>query len=247
MGLILASAVIWEYWLPKAYADYIRYIGVSIEKENPNLCIFEPINDAVNYTKRGLYNQTINAVNSWSEKLEEKAPNGNWRFNITYYLAAEHKDKEVDDLPSCDVYIIYTQYLNNSSTLGQTGFDYSKSWHKLVFINIITDSKGFKLKIEPTDDDDIKAKLEYYDRQLDSNVIGQVIKHELGHALGLSHYVDNTLENKSWDLMKAQIDDKKFNPKIDITDDNIQALIQLYGEDGFGGNTVAKPDKYIVP
>lgn len=249
-AVFIALSLAMDQYIRDAYGDLIPYIGVSIEDKTPQLCIYEPPNTNVNFTDRHILNETLTVVGEWETALLAKAPKGNWHFDIKYYLATEHKDKEVDDSPSCNIYIIYTQYANRSQTLGETYYDYSKSWHKYSFVQIFTDRRDFNLKIINTGNTGnhtmINATIGMKERPLNTGIIGQIIKHEMGHVLGLDHYIDNTLENKSSDLMKPQMNDRIYDPTFEITENDINALIKLYGEDGFGGIATAKSDPYII-
>jgi len=227
-----------------ARGDYIPYIGVKLSEE-PLICVFEPLVKDVQFHERDLFYQTAKAIKNWEDKLNERSA-GNWDMKFRYYSTEEHADKEVDAFPDCNIYIVYTQYAEDSRRLGSTSFDYSKSWHKYAFIEIITDMRDIKSKVINKNDTNTNIVLTLNERQLNSDVIGQIITHELGHALGLEHYVDDTSENYGEDIMKANIDDTVYNEDIVITPADIEALIQLYGEDGFGGRDPLKQKQYDV-
>ena len=248
IGCIMV-AILSILWFNKAFGDYIPYIGVRVEDSSPMACIFEPANKKINFTSRDLLNTTKQSIQDWEDRLENKT-DGNWHIETKYFAYLEHRDKEAEDYPQCNIYIVYNQTFSGkyAGALGITSYDYSHSKHKYSFIQVTTSVNDLSIKLSPlTKNNNITISVtSLTSRQLDSRIIGQVIKHEFGHALGLDHYIATKGGIIRPDLMKTTMNERIFVPSFDITDNDLDAIIHLYGKDGFGGRQPIIPRNHFI-
>lgn len=64
-----------------------------------------------------------------------------------------------------------------------------------------------------------------------------IARHEIGHALGLGHSDDNG--NEPLDLMVPTLDFIGVNYDIHPSDLNLDAVLYIYGDDGFSGQNLS--------
>ena len=71
---------------------------------------------------------------------------------------------------------------------------------------------------------------------------------KLGHALGLEHQFIIVGAPPSNSIMQPFLDPKSLNADRFVTQDDVEAVIVLYGQDGFGGwNNPIKEHFIIIP
>jgi len=233
-----------------AYGDYTEYMKIRIESDKPNVCVFEAENPQVDFAKRGLYKKTVKWISEWSKQLEKEANGGNWDFTYEFIHNSTHFDKKPTDFPQCNVLIVFdAENLNPiESDLGMaqgyTSFDYRSSTHKFSFIDIFTFAPTNEINLGQLDftnmtknaDGSYEVKLGkemFTSEPISDEAIRIVIQHEFAHAMGLGHWSDTT-KNDFKSIMVPQFDVRaKGLENIKITLDDIKALIELYGEDGF--------------
>ena len=98
----------------------------------------------------------------------------------------------------------YGQHIDNVDALGYAQVDFSKSRHQWAYIMIYTEAveKGTKISLcigcDSKQEMDMTTKQEML--EMDSDAIKKVLIHELGHGLGIGHYVqdlrtDNNIES----------------------------------------------------
>jgi hypothetical protein len=147
----------------------------------------------------------IDALNTWISKLNEKAGNQDQVFSYT--LKDSLAKRETAD-------ITITLKKNTGTTLGSTSIWSSDGVIKKVGITIATQNAlGL-----PLDEGDVFT----------------IAAHEIGHALGLGHANDDG--NDPIDLMAPTFDFAgSNNVKVSPSDLDLNAVLYIYGLDGFGG------------
>jgi len=218
------------------YADYFRTMGVY-HKYNPQVCIMLP-----EEKPEEISTITNSAISEWEEKLLERG--GNWNFFVFEYDFIEHDKLTVDDYPRCTVFINYN-YNTKGDSVGRTGFDFSSSDRYYYWIEIDTHAEENVIQIHLGDS--MKSSTVgagVVAKELTQSDIYNIVLHEFGHGLGVEHYYVNTNcieeECDNSPIMYHQIDVFAETTKS-VTEKDIDILIRIYGEDGFGG---LKP-KYI--
>lgn len=235
-----------------AYADYTEWIGLRIPYTEPNVCIFEAENAKVDFKKRDLYNKTVKWIETgWIDRLNKYSGDDNWDMTFEFIPNATHYDKKIEDFPQCHVMIVFDaenfiKDENLANAQGYTTFDHSKSRHKWAFIDVFTWSPTNEINLGTLDFNNLKknpdgsfeiplGEVNFTYTKITDEAIRVVVQHEFGHALGLGHYVE-TLTNEYSSIMISSVDFKatdKTLKKFQIEEDDIKALITLYGKGGF--------------
>tara|TARA_R110002020_G_scaffold149756_4_gene326195 strand:- start:197 stop:985 length:789 start_codon:yes stop_codon:yes gene_type:complete len=226
--------VIWALFGLVAHADYFESLGLYL-KENPNVCIMEANPNYTEYHNE-IYDLTRSAINNWEYTLQQKT-GGDWTFPIYQYSFESHDNKTPRDFPNCDIFMTFEQFANGKA-LGTTSFDYSNSNHKYSYITTwINSFENHKITIIIGGENPSASK-KIEQKHLPLEAIYNIVLHEFGHALGLGHYQtldDNCKGNDCAErsIMFPSIDPFSSNIK-QITDEDIQMVVRLYGDDGFG-------------
>jgi hypothetical protein len=230
---VLCSVLIFGV-LGFAMGDYMDTLGLY-QTNNPVSCIMSPDPELEPMFYPYMYDITRSAIWEWEIKLNSQT-NGDWKFPIYEYPFHTHDKKTPNEFPECDIFITFDQ-LSGDSALGTTGFDFSKSSHKYAFITVYTQAYPPQ-KITISIGNDSSISMELVPKQLDLIDIRNIVSHEFGHGLGLGHYylhdpscvIQNCQERS---IMYHSLDIWKNMTKT-VQDEDIQMLVKIYGEDGFG-------------
>ena len=231
-----------------AYADSIETMGGGIHhKSNPLICIMEPIPELQERFHNELLLLAYDSSMLWQNNLKSYS-GGNWYMMMELIPYEDHFDKEVYDFPRCNIFIEfskdnYGQHIDNIDALGYAQVDFSKSRHQWAFVMIYTEAVEKETKISfcigcsKQQEDEQETKLEVKLLGMDSDAIKRVLIHELGHALGVGHYVqdlktDNNIESIMYPNFNP-FSNKNVIDELPFAD--LEVLRQVYGGDGFGG------------
>lgn len=205
LTLILASAIVWEYWVVPAYADEYFWYYEEPWKTEPIVCIGQPINKTLTYQLMSKY-KMIDAINDWEEKLNNYT--GTRNFNIKIFLPHTH-----EQLAKCNVNIIFVKTIDdNPDSITQ----------------LITAGKAYcETNLEK------RCQILLAEKWFKTGKPGNTLKHEFGHVLTLGHREGDSIEDKarvvtSFDIMIYQVGKYRV-----ITNADLDALIDIYGKDGW--------------
>ena len=231
-----------------AYAeDKMEYLGFQ-HSDNPNICIMEPEPELQERFHSEIFKTTVDAILVFQNDMQEYS-DGNWTMPIFYHEYETHMDKWTDDFPECNIFIEYREYNNgedgttNKKALGYTSFDFSKSWHKWSYIMVYLEASSSNPHVTlciGCEDKDITIELKREPLSVDT--ITRIVQHELGHGLGMGHYMIDQLNHlKIPSLMYPSMDPFEDN-NYEIQSIDKEMILYIYGDDGFGG----KSGKVIV-
>ena len=194
--------------IPFAYAyDYEEPLINGI----PTVCTVPPDDPLISeQIKKNYLRETKNAILEWQYKIQSiaKKPE-NWKIN---YL---------ENGKNCDIIIEFKRHYDETAIPDY--YDVLGSYYdgkiELYFQEFSTCGEQGETRC-------------YYDDVITSRAMSVTAKHEFGHALGLGHSEGRyDATGKAVSIMNAETD--RLNDSNQITDRDIQAIIRIYGNDGF--------------
>jgi len=237
------------------YGDQYRTLGIK-HATNPQICIFEPDSLYTNDVD-GVVQATQNAINLWKDGLRTlnneyyshihtnrdvtPVPKSNWYMPVVVIPLEYHKYKNASEFTICNILISFEYVNEESRSLGFTYIDFSKSKHKyahiVIFLRDIEVIRIFDWDYGSLEQKHIRTEINIVSFSLTS--IQNTVTHELGHSLGLGHYLitDAPVSNNPWvtrSVMYYAMDPHSEDIMIPKYVD-IKMLEVLYMEDGFGG------------
>ena len=235
--LILAiSIVIISSNFQAASAD-IFFPSTNVRVDGPNeYCIISPTDELVENKKTEWIELTENAVLDWEQNLKEVESENDeiWEMGVNVIL--ESNDE------SCDVLIEFKDKPSLSDTVA--GFF---SWPPGKIVIYYLQPKLCNTGLTCYDDETLKS----------NETIFAIIIHEIGHSIGLDHYVsDDNDTNKKWQtgtksppsVMIPTI--PRIASLLEITDIDIQKVREIYGVEGFyafSGGLIPNPQPEPTP
>ena len=188
----------------------------TVWDKEPIFCIIKPAN-MTQFEELGYSKyQLIKYVNLWKIKLNHYTDSKDWKYTTVFM----NKDSTTE---WCGVRIYFMDSGKKDGAIGVT--------------------ECYSLRKAP---EEVFCDITIFTKYLKNEFIGSTITHEVGHALGLGHRLaytpcDFAAVVTSFDIMMAQAG---RNQKI--TDDDLNALIQIYGEDGFKEPNNRSGDKFEI-
>ena len=218
------------------------------QDSRPSVCIFAPSTDTTDNWEL-LKVATLMGIYSWEIKMSKAYPDGDWGIKVHDVIPwEEHEHKAASDYKQCNIMINYEKEneLDNSSAVGTTSIKFNNSNHKYMFINIYLEHKtspsNSKIIIGEGSTGTFTVSLKKI--VLTPNLVRNVVLHEMGHALGLEHYVitsplrigENGIDRSS---MFWSINITNNEQTLEVKQPEILLLKEIYGEDGWLGSSPA--------
>ena len=242
-----------ELPIPPDFQYYYKTIGIKLNEIKPEVCFFEPEDEYVNerFWKDNWFGIGTDAINEWKYNLQQETGIiEGWTWNYKIFLVPQHAGKLASDplFKECNVFIVYEK-LGEGGVVGQAAPIYKNSFRGYTFITIWTQTTldgGTTIYLGDNFKESkiVKNPGEVID--ISSYNIGKIVQHEFGHALGLEHQYRTLAGNQSNSIMVENLDITKDNIDRFVTDNDIQAVILMYGDDGFGGWNNPIREKYII-
>lgn len=207
-GLYVPEAVAATYYSPQTNfaEDRVPAATYSWDKQNVRTCIYKDSDVPNSY-----YVWTKLAVQKWRQALREYTENEDqWSFTAKYV-------KTMGEVEACDVKVyIFASYKYFKDYPAQTGA-YTSAAQQDGDLDVRIYLSPFILH------GDGKTEID-----LPSHAFRNSAIHELGHAFGLGH-----MKSEKGYLMSPQFDFLEQKQEYPITTLELQALVKIYGKDGF--------------
>ena len=248
VSMVLIVSIVWLSCLYIANADMYKTLGVSHNRA-PLTCIFEP-DPKYTHDQSKIMEASETAINNWEVALNEYSPSGYWELRTIAVPFELHDKKTPDDFRVCNILISFEYMNSETSALGFTHIDFSKSWHKymhiVLYLNTYEDLNMPKITItfgESGSTIEVDASV----KEFPIETIQNIISHEFGHALGAGHYqlTSPPISNKPWidtSIMYYALDPSDTDLMIPKYVD-VKMIELIYGSDGFGGQVPLKPPR----
>lgn len=234
LASILITGSIGIFNFGNAFAEQYSYIDTENYRliSSPNICVYKFEDKTMPDAWSAIAPETSMAIASWGSKLSRYTGNEDaWIFHI---YSIPIKNKYSTDPRLCDIAISFLPKPFNDavdpfSALGVTEFVGEGMSNILIYYNSIDPSGQFyENKLPPLPE------------------LRATIEHELGHAFGLDHvelsqndftklgektFLASTIMGVEDSSVVFYTDDKV---RYEITDYDVRAVVNLYGNDGFG-------------
>jgi len=228
-----------------AFADTLFMTNEYKLAHDPTICILEPEDKNIPEIGKKLVKETENAIVDWEAKLKDTTRE-RYGWNLESKVI---KLNEINayDFSKCDIQIHFKDQPDNEeekfSTLGLTFLD-EKTYSPIVEIYYLQIDPGIEMQ-EIQEGRIIYYWYEYHPSYLNiprsTEQLAFIIRHEIGHAMGLGHYMVYDKSTKdSWDsgsvpppsVMIPEVPEYVMHAGISPLD--LKKMVSIYGYKGFG-------------
>lgn len=211
----------------------------------PNVCIFEPdyVSDTMIFgpITKSMISETKGALDQWENLLKgmERNRDDMSKWEIIYSIIPLHQQRSFDK-SKCSVLIQFLPVPNTKEALFKAlGTAENKDGPDNDFRLISVFYRKMDYCEDHRDEQYIYYKPCYINDVILSVQIGNTVRHEFGHALGLGHYYFDDIPDAHWNefgipypsimvMVGADIYEQQQIKQIDI--DKVR---EIYGENGF--------------
>ena len=218
-----------------AFSEQFYYFEDHKVMRNPVVCAFEFEDKELPIAEKQLLEETKNAVLEWKNKLTQfTGDEDSWKME--YKVFPKEKQHDFFAESDCDITIYFERdpLLVVEVFAGYTDiYPFGLSEILILYLQpIFSDEVLNSETLQNAEPIGLENSIDLY--------VGETIRHEFGHALGLDHLPKEAI---SYDykngipvgssIMIDDLDGLPWNIVFEITEYDLRALVNLYGEDGF--------------
>jgi len=220
---------------------------------DPTVCAIEPEELDIDGAGETLLDQTRFSLLDWQTKLRE-ATRSKDHWTMTFVPVTLDQKKNFD-YTKCDIELYFEREPEDEDqkfiVLGLTSLDESTTKPIIIIYYLQIDPN---LQYHETIEGNIRyywyeGEPRYLDYLRNDDQLASVIRHEIGHALGLGHYMVYDAElYEMWEggsLVPPSVMipiSPEFTGRVGITPIDTEKMIKIYGYDGFGPKPSASVD-----
>lgn len=242
--IILLSITISLHFIPQSFADGFQPPIFKL-LHKPTICAFEPQSDPRFPTlAQKMLSETQYAVLDWQTKLNEgEGKHPLWNINLIQ-IPLSHQNNF--DKSGCDILIKYEPMPTNSTLqlteVGVTFFDYaqSKAYIIIYYLGVNWDIQYKSWNSGNFHYVQYTPVLQFTGYLASDPQLQETIRHEIGHSLGLGHYIVD--QKRLHDINLGLFDPPSIMltnemgygiNHFDITPVDIAEVKSIYGDQGF--------------
>jgi len=218
-----------------AFSEQFYYFEDHKVMRNPVVCAFEFEDKELPIAEKQLLEETKNAVLEWKNKLTQfTGDEDSWKME--YKVFPKEKQHDFFAEYDCDITIYFERdpLLVVEVFAGYTDiYPFGLSEILILYLQpIFSDEVLNSETLQNAEPIGLENSIDLY--------VGETIRHEFGHALGLDHLPKEAI---SYDykngipvgssIMIDDLDGLPWNIVFEITEYDLRALVNLYGEGGF--------------
>ena len=238
---LLISLIPFQNSLQISHVDAYLIHGATLP-QNPTMCAIEPNEPNIKNAWKDLSAFTRNAILDWEHRLNQATGRGD-PWNIELKLIP-FEQRSSDALDNCDVVIKFFPKPPDEEKYKVAGTTNTDDLNKIIttiYYLDIEQERTVELVQGYYGSYNVPIiKYSYSDRFMPETPLMMIIKHELGHALGLGHYIvedENRLQRWYDGIERPPSIMIPIKPiKIidaSITQLDIEKVISIYGREGF--------------
>ena len=227
-----------------------------IIRNNPTVCSIQPIDpDLTINEQKKFFTQTSSSIDEWESHLKSEVSKSKWSNWEINHKHIPYEKLDSNSILDCDIVVMFSKTPSSLSFWGILGLAMSDYETGKTLIEIYYSIPEWCDSGEREREGNVIYVIQvpcYGDMML-SDHMGGVIRHEMGHGLGLGHYMSADEEvtlnwNKGLTPTPSIMVETSYanSDELRIAPTDIDKLLDIYGEDGFFLNSEEEKNLILV-